>query len=89
MFPNDWTLRQLAQERQRDLRRQIEQDRLARSAESTYNRHGHRFYEVLDWLGRQLSMVGGRMQARHNAAMRAAALHAAYRARSNMHSQRG
>jgi hypothetical protein len=89
MFHNDWTLWQLAQEHQRDLERQIEQARLARLAKSTHDRRGRRFYRALGWLGRQLIVVGEHMQARHKAVMTAAALHAAYHARSSTHSQRG
>ena len=35
MYHNDWMLLKLAEERQRDLMRQLEHDRLIREAEST------------------------------------------------------
>ncbi len=65
MFHNDWTLLQLAKERERDLLRQLEHDRLIREAESMNHQHRHTSYHVLDWVGRQLVRWGARLQARH------------------------
>ena len=65
MFHNDWTLLQLAKERERDLVRELEHDRLIREAESSNQQRRHRLYHVLDWVGRQLVRWGARLQARH------------------------
>ncbi len=65
MFENDWILRQLALERQRDLLRQIERDRLVRQARPISHQRGHTFYHVLDWTGRLLVRWGERLKARH------------------------
>ena len=65
MFHNDWTLLQLAKERERDLLRQLEHDRLLREAESINPQRGHTLYHVLDWVGRHLVRWGERLQARH------------------------
>jgi hypothetical protein len=65
MFHNDWTLLQLAKERERDLMRELEHDRLIRQAELVNHPHRHTLYHVLDWAGRQLIRWGERLQARH------------------------
>ncbi len=65
MYHNDWTLLQLAKERERDLVRKLEHDRLVREAESINHQHSHKLYHMLDWLGRQLVHLGERLQARH------------------------
>ncbi len=65
MFENDWMLLKLAQERRRDLLRQLERDRLIRQAELTPQPHGHMVYHIMDGMGRQLIRWGERLQARH------------------------
>ncbi len=66
MFPNnDWVLLKIAEERRRDLLRQLERDRLTREAESSNPQRGHMLYHVLDGVGRQLVRWGERLQARH------------------------
>ena len=65
MFHNDWTLLQLAKERERDLMRELEHGRLIRQAELVNHPHRHTLYHVLDWVGRQLVRWGERLQARH------------------------
>ncbi len=65
MFQNDWVLLKLAQERRRDLMRQLERDRLIRQAELEAPQHRHMLYHVLDWTGRQLIRWGEGLQARH------------------------
>jgi len=65
MFHNDWTLLQLAKERERDLMREHEHDRLIRQAELVNHPHRHTLYDVLDWVGRQLVRWGERLQVRH------------------------
>ena len=64
MYENDWMLWQLAQERQRDLLRQIERERLVRQAQLG-RPQGHAFYHLLDWTGRRLVRWGEHLQARH------------------------
>ena len=66
MFPNnDWVLLKIAEERRRDLLRQLERDRLIHEAEAGNPERGHALYHVLDWAGRQLIRWGERLQARH------------------------
>ncbi len=66
MFPNnDWVLLKIAEERRRDLLRQLEHDRLRREAESGNQQRGHTLYHVLDGVGRQLVRWGEHLQARH------------------------
>ena len=65
MLHNDWSLLQLAKERERDLMRELEHDRLVRQAELMNHRQWHTLYHVLDWVGRQLVRWGERLQARH------------------------
>ena len=65
MFHNDWTLLQLAKERERDLMRKLEHDQLIREAESINPPHRHTLYHVMDWVGRRLVRWGERLQARH------------------------
>jgi len=89
MFQNDWMLSKLAEERRRDLMRDLEHDRLARLARSTRKRRGRRLDGVFDGLGRLLITLGSRLQARHKALLSDAALHAAHRSRSTSHTQRG
>ncbi len=84
MDHHDWILWKLTQEHRRDLLRQAEQERLARQAKST----GKRVYRALDWLGRELVMLGEHMQATHKAVITTAALHAAYHHRSMTHTPR-
>ena len=54
MYYDDWVLAQLAQERRRDLMRQLEDDRLVRLANSGRPQRGHSIYHVLDLIGRRL-----------------------------------
>jgi hypothetical protein len=75
MFHNDWVLLKLAEERRRDLLRQLERDRLAREAESSHPQRGHTVYHALDWAGRQLVRWGERLQARHAMVHRQALTH--------------
>ena len=89
MFHNDWILLQLANERERDLMRELEHKRLARLARSTRRRNGRRFDGLFNGLGQLLITLGGRLQAGHKALLDDAALHAAHRARSTIHTQRG
>jgi len=79
MIQRDWLLWQLAQERRRDLLRQLEQERLARLADPVRHQRGHTIYHALDLVGRQLITLGEQLCARH------AALHA----RSLLHTSRG
>ncbi len=65
MLENDWMLLRLAQERRRDLMRQLERDRLIRQAKLIPQPHGHMLYHILDWMGQQLVRWGERLQARH------------------------
>jgi hypothetical protein len=65
MYQNDWMLSKLAAERQRDLGRQLELDRLIRQAELANHPRQHTVYHVLDWAGRQLVRWGEHLQARH------------------------
>ena len=65
MYHNDYLLLKLAEERQRDLMRQLEYDRLIREAELSGHPHRHMVYHMLDWVGRQLVRWGERLQARH------------------------
>jgi hypothetical protein len=60
MFHNDWSLLQLAKERERDIVRKLEHNRLVREAELTSRPHRHTVYHVLDWVGRQLVRWGER-----------------------------
>ena len=64
MFHNDWTLYQLAKERERDLVRQLEHDRLVRLARSTHRPRGH-LAGAANGLGQLLINLGGRLQAGH------------------------
>lgn len=89
MFHNDWTLLQLAKERQRELEQKLKHDQLVRLARSTRGRRSRRFAGVFAGLGRLLIAVGGRMQARHKALLSDAALHATYRSQSTIRTQRG
>ena len=75
MYHNDWTLLQLAKERERDLMRRLEHARLVREAESINPPHRHTVYHVLDWAGRQLVRWGERLQARHAMVHRQALTH--------------
>ncbi len=65
MFENDWMLLKLAQERRRDLMRQLERDQLIRQAKLTPQQHGHMVYHLLDWIGQHLVRWGEHLQARH------------------------
>ena len=66
MFYDDWMLMRLAEERRRDLMRQLELDRLVRLVESARPQRGHRrLYHALDLAGRQLIAVGEQLCARH------------------------
>jgi hypothetical protein len=65
MYHNDYLLLKLAEERQRDLMRQLEHDRLIREAELSSHPHQHMVYHMSDWAGRQLVRWGERLQARH------------------------
>jgi hypothetical protein len=67
MYYDDWVLAQLAQERRRDLMRQLEDDRLVRLANSGRPQRGHSIYHVLDLIGRRLIVLGERLCARHAA----------------------
>jgi hypothetical protein len=75
MFHNDWTLLQLAKERERDLMRQLERDRLIREAESINHQREHTWYHVLDWVGQRLVRWGERLQTRHAMVHRQALTH--------------
>jgi hypothetical protein len=75
MFQHDWILWQLAQERRRDLMRELEHDRLVRQAELATHPHQHTLYHVSDWIGRQLVRWGERLQARHAVVHRQALTH--------------
>jgi hypothetical protein len=65
MYQNDWMLSKLAEERRRDLMRQLERDRLVRQVKSVNHPRRHMVYHVLDWVGRQLVHWGERLQAQH------------------------
>jgi hypothetical protein len=65
MYQNDWMLARLAAERQRDLVRQLEHDRLVRQAELAIHSQRHTMYHMLAWTGRQLVRWGERLQAPH------------------------
>ncbi len=67
MFQNDWILSQLAQERRRDLMRQIEQDRLVRRCNPRRPQRRHTIYHALDLLGKQLIVLGEYLRAKHAA----------------------
>jgi hypothetical protein len=88
MLDNDWFLTQLAKERQRDLARELERNRLVRLARSTHGQRRH-LAGVSAGLGRLLIALGERLQARQRALLSEAALHAAHRSRSTMHTHRG
>ena len=75
MYHNDYLLLKLAEERQRDLGRQLELDRLIRKAESANHPQRHMVYHMLDWVGRQLVRWGERLQARHAMVHRQALTH--------------
>ena len=75
MYHNDYLLLKLAEERQRDLGRQLELDRLIRKAESANHPQQHMVYHMLDWVGRQLVRWGERLQARHAMVHRQALTH--------------
>jgi len=75
VYLNDWMLEQLAQERRRDMMRQIEHDRLVKQVTSSQTERGHKFYHILDWAGRQFITVGGRLEARHAAYHRQSIIH--------------
>jgi hypothetical protein len=79
MFYHDWILAQLAQERRRDLVRQLEQDRLVRLADPVRPQRVHTIYHALDLVGRQLIVLGEHLRARH----------AVSHARALLHSSRG
>ena len=89
MLENDWLLSQLAKERQRDLARELEHDQLVRLARSTHGQRRRRLAGVFAGFGRLLIALGERLQARHRALLSDAALHAAHRSRSTMHTHRG
>jgi hypothetical protein len=89
MFHNDWTLLQLAKERERDLMRALEHDRLVQLARSTHARSGRRFDGVFNGLGQLLITLGRRLQAGHTVLLNDAALHATYHARSPNHTHGG
>ena len=65
MYQHDWVVLKLVEERERDLLRQLEQDRLIREAELFNHPRRHRLYHVLDWTGRLMVRWGERLQARH------------------------
>ena len=65
MYQHDWHVLKIVEERERDLLRTLEQDRLIREAEIINRPYRHRLYHVLDWLGRLLVHWGERLQARH------------------------
>ncbi len=65
MIHNDWVLLKLAEERRRDLMRQIEHDRLIQQAAFANHPRRHTMYHVLDWAGRLLVRWGEHLQARH------------------------
>jgi hypothetical protein len=65
MYPNDYLLLKLAEERQRDLMRQVERDRLIHEARRANHPQRHTIYHALDWVGRQMIRGGERLQARH------------------------
>ena len=67
MFENDWILQQLAQERQRDMLRQLQYDQLVRQARSLPGARGHMLYHVLDQVGQHLIQWGEWLRARHAA----------------------
>jgi hypothetical protein len=58
-------LARLMEERQRDLLRELERDRLVREAQSMNHPHRHTLYHALDWMGRRLIRWGERLQAPH------------------------
>jgi hypothetical protein len=87
MIHNDWTLLQLAKERERDLMRRLEYDRLVRLARSSHRRRGRRFDRAFNGLGQLLIALGGRLQAGRKALLGNAALHAAYHARTHTDTQ--
>jgi hypothetical protein len=89
MLEHDWFLTQLARERQRDLARELERNRLVRLARSTHGQRRRRLAGVSAGLGRLLIALGERLQARQRALLSDAALHAAHRSRSTMHTHRG
>lgn len=65
MYQNDWMLSKFAEERQRDLVRRVEHDRLIREArQATYPRQ-HMVYHLFAWVGRHLVRWGERLQAQH------------------------
>ena len=65
MYNHDWILLELAKERERDLVRKLEHDRLIQEARLVNHPHSHTLYHMLDWLGRQLVHWGEGLQARH------------------------
>ena len=65
MHHNHWVLLELARERERDLVRRLKYDQLVRQAELVDHPDRHKFYHVLDWVGRQLVRGGERLQAQH------------------------
>ena len=65
MLQSAWMLQRLAQDQQRDLMRQLEQQQLIRQLALTRYPPQHRVYHMLDWIGRQLVAWGERLQARH------------------------
>jgi hypothetical protein len=65
MYHNDYMLLRLAEERQRDLMRELEHDRLVREAKRANHAQPHKVYHMLDWVGRQLVRWGERLQAQH------------------------
>ena len=62
MFHNDWTLYQLAKERERDLLRQLEHEQLVRAARSP-RKPRRRLAGVSNSLGQLLINLGRRLQA--------------------------
>jgi hypothetical protein len=65
MYHNDYLLSKLAEERRRDLMRQLEHNRLIREAKLSNHPQQHTLSHGLDWVGRQLVRWGERLQARH------------------------
>ncbi|HTP10272.1 MAG TPA: hypothetical protein VMP08_18595 [Anaerolineae bacterium] len=65
MYQNDWMLSKFIEERQHELMRQLEHDRLIRQAELANHPQQHTVYHALDWVGRRLVRWGEYLQARH------------------------
>jgi hypothetical protein len=65
MYYNDWMFMRIAEERRRDLMRELEHERLVRQVELANHPQRHQVYHGLDWVGRQLVHWGEHLQARH------------------------